>query len=144
MKKQVLTTLTMLSFLLLTALTVSAQSERIRVISIPFSFVVGHKTLPAGNYSLEPNKKDSNNVWLLQSKAGHTTALFITMAVRANETQEEVRVVFHKYGDRYFLSQIWTPGANTGRELSMPRLERQLARNVVAERMVVLTRVEPR
>jgi hypothetical protein len=138
MKKQTLRRFTVLSFLLmLTAVTVSAQSERIRVIT-SFSFIVGQKTLPAGEYTVEPNRKDSDNVWLVQSKEGHASALFTTSRVQATETQEEARLVFHKYGDQYFLSQIWTPGGNAGRELLMPRLESQLAKNSIEHRVIVL------
>jgi hypothetical protein len=138
MKKQTLSRFTVLSFLLmLTAVTVSAQSERIRVIT-SFSFIVGQKTLPAGEYTVEPNRKDSDNVWLVQSKEGHASALCTTNTVRASETQEEARLVFHRYGGQYFLSQIWTTGGNTGRELLMPRLESQLAKNAIEQRVVVL------
>ena len=129
----------MLSFLLmLTAVTVSAQSERIRVINIPFSFIVGQKTLPAGEYTVEPNRKDSDNVWLVQSREGHASALFTTSPVRASDAQEETKLVFHNYGGQYFLSQIWTAGGNTGRELQMPRLERQLAKNTIERQIIVL------
>ena len=129
----------MLSLLLmLTAVTVSAQSERIRVTNIPFSFIVGQKTLPAGEYTVEPNRKDSDNVWLVQSKEGHASALFTTNTVRVGETQEEAKLVFHKYGGLYFLSQIWTAGDAAGRELLTPRLERQLAKNTIERQMIVL------
>ena len=139
MKKQTLRKFTLLSFLLmLAAVTVSAQSERIRVINIPFSFIVGQKTLPAGEYTLEPNRKDSDNVWLVQSKEGHASALFSTNTVRASETQEEARLVFHRYGGQYFLSQIWTQGETAGRELLIQRLERQLAKDSIERQMMVL------
>lgn len=139
MKKQTLRKFTVLSFLLmLAAVTVSAQSERIRVINIPFSFIVGQKTLPAGEYTVEPNRKDSDNVWLVQSKEGHASALFSTNTVRASETQEEARLVFHRYGGQYFLSQIWTQGETAGRELLIQRLERQLAKDSIERQMMVL------
>ena len=139
MKEQTLRRFTVLSFLLiLTAVTVSAQSERIRVIT-SFSFIVGQKTLPAGEYTVEPNREDSDNVWLVQGKEGHASALFTTNTVRASETQEEARLVFHNYGGQYFLSQIWTAGGNTGRELLMPRLESQLAKNSIERQTTILT-----
>jgi len=93
---------------------------------------------PAGEYTVEPNREDSDNVWLVQGKEGHASALFTTNTVRASETQEEARLVFHNYGGQYFLSQIWTAGGNTGRELLMPRLERQLAKNTIERQMIVL------
>ena len=129
MKKQTLRRFTVLSFLLmLTAVTVSAQSERLRVTNIPFSFIVGQKTLPAGEYTVEPNRRDSDYVWLVQSKEGHATALFTTMPMRASETQEECKLVFNKYGDQYFLSQIWEAGETAGRALIKSKSERSLER----------------
>jgi hypothetical protein len=139
MKKQAFRTFTMLNLvLMLTAVSVCAQSERSEVLNIPFNFIVAGKTLPAGEYTVEPNKKDSHKVWLVQSRDGRTSALFTTMPVRASETQEKTKFVFHKYGDQYFLSQIWTPGGNSGRELLMPRLERELAKNAAERQTIVL------
>ena len=141
MKKQALKTFTMWSLLLmLTAVSVAAQSERSKVTNIPFSFIVGEKTLPPGEYTVEPNRRDSDRFWLVQSRDGRTSCLFTTMPVRANQTHEETKLVFHRYGDQYFLSQIWTVGANSGRELLMPRLERDLAKNQKIERQTIVER----
>jgi hypothetical protein len=140
MTKQALKNFTMFSLLLmLTAVSVPAQSERSKI-TIPFSFIVGQKTLPAGEYTVEPNRRNFDKVWLIQSREADASALFTTMPVRANQTQEETKLVFHKYGDQYFLSQIWTPGGSTGRELLMPRLERELAKNAKIARQTIVRR----
>src|SRR6266480_5913395 len=139
MKKQALKNFTVFSLLLMvTAVSAAAQSERSKITNIPFSFNVGEKTLPAGEYTVEPNRRDYDKVWLVQSRDGRTSALFTTMPVRANETQEKTKFVFHKYGDQYFLTQIWTPGTNSGRELPMPRVERELAKNNAVERQTIV------
>ena len=139
MKKQALKNFTVFSLLLmLTAVSVAAQSERTKVI-IPFSFIVGEKTFPAGEYTVEPSRRDFDKVWLVQSKESDTSAFFTTIPVRANQTQEEAKLIFRRYGDQYFLWQIWTPGGDTGRELVMPRLERQLAKNGIQRETVVVT-----
>lgn len=139
MKKQAFRSITILGLLLvMTAVSVHAQSERSKAINIPFNFIVGQKTLPAGAYTIEPNRRDSLNVWLVQSRDGRTSALFTTISVRASETQEKTKIVFHRYGDQYFLSQIWTPGGNSGRVLRMPRLERDVAKNSVERETIVL------
>ena len=140
MKQRTLSTLTMLNLLLmLTAVTVSAQSERIGVINIPFNFIIGQKILPAGEYTIRPNRINSKTVWLVQGSDTQAGAFFLTMPVWARETQEKTRLVFHKYGDQYFLSQIWTAGDNSGRELSMPRKEVELAKNTAERSKVSLT-----
>lgn len=139
MKKQTFGILTMFSLLLvLTAASVQAQSQR-NSINIPFSFNVGQKTLPAGEYTVEPNRKDSQNVWLLENKNGRANVLFTTIAVWSSETQEETKLVFHRYDDQYFLSQIYTAGDNSSRELPIRRRERQLAKNGIQREEVVVT-----
>jgi hypothetical protein len=122
---------------MLTVVSAGAQSKRSSITNIPFDFVVGGKILPAGDYTIEPNRRDSENVWLIKPKDGGTSAFVITNPVRATETQETTKLVFHKYGDQYFLSQIWTAGGNSGRELSMPRRERLLAKKVEREKIVL-------
>lgn len=140
MKKQALTLLNVL--LMLTALSVSVQSQQRAAIKIPFNFMVGQKTLEAGDYTVEKTRTDSDTVWLIQSRDGRTSALFITMLVRANETQDKTKLIFHKYGYQYFLTQVWTPG-NTGRRLLMTRLERELAKNPTKQRTIALTARRP-
>jgi hypothetical protein len=36
--------------------------------------------------------------------------------------------VFHKYGNHYFLRQVWSPGQSEGYELPASKVERELAR----------------
>lgn len=139
MKRQAFKNFTMLSLVLvLTSVSAAAQSDRSRTTNIPFSFVVGGETLPAGEYTVGPNRRDYEKVWLVQSRDGHAGALFATMSVRASETQEKGKLIFHKYGDQYFLSQIWTPGNQSGRELLMPRLKRELAKSGIDRQTIVL------
>ena len=140
MKKQAFRILAVLSLLLtMSAAIVHAQSKR-STINIPFSFTVGHKTLPAGEYTVEPNRGNSDNVWLVESTTGHDSVVFTTGSVWTRETQEDTKLVFNNYDGQYFLSQIWSTGDNTGRELRMPRLERQLAKSRIQREKVIVTR----
>jgi len=139
MKLQTLRKFAMLSLLLaLAAISVSAQTVRNKI-NIPFNFIVDQKTLPAGEYTVEPNRKDSDKVWRVQSSDGHAGVYVMTTPGHASKTQEKVKLVFHQYGAQYFLSQIWTPGGNTGHELTMPRQERELAKNAGKGQTVALT-----
>ena len=140
MKKQAFRMLAVFSLLLtMSAVAVHAQSKR-SIINIPFSFTVGHKTLPAGEYAVEPNRKDSNSFWLIQSVKGNDSVLFATNSIWTRETRNDSRLVFNNYDGQYFLSQIWNAGDNSGRELRRPRLERQLAKSHIQPERVVVTR----
>jgi hypothetical protein len=53
----------------------------------------------------------------------------VTSRVEAPGRQEIGKLVFHRYGDRYFLSQVWGTDQSTGSQLQKTAQERELARN---------------
>jgi len=101
-------------------------ASRLRA-KIPFNFVVGSQHLPAGDYSVKPM---SQVAVLVQSKDSRSSAVVLTTVVQAKKTQEIGKLVFNQYGNQYFLSQIWTPAADTGRELLKSRIEREIANKI--------------
>ena len=120
--------------LILTVSSVLGQSSRQTVtVNIPFNFTVGEKTLPAGEYVLQRNKRDSDTVWVIKNDHG-AVAVFLTRPVRNNDTQQETSVVFHRYENTYFLSEFWTAGSNTGREINVSDRERGLDKSIAAKR----------
>jgi hypothetical protein len=138
MRYHVIRSFTLLSLLLvLTAATVCAQSTRNRI-EIPFNFTIGQQSLPAGTYTVEPIRRDSRNVWMLQNKAGNVSVLFTTIPVWNGKTQGNTRLVFNKYEGRNFLAQIWSAGESSGRELLRSKWERQVAKNGVEREQVVV------
>ena len=140
MRKQAFGMFTMLSLLLvLTTASVNAQSKR-SFINIPFSFTVGDKTLPAGEYTIAPIRRDSHNVWQVESRNRDKSVLFTTIPVWDSHTPDETNLVFNRYDGQYFLSQILTGGDNSGRVLRMRRLERALAKSAGKREKVVLNR----
>ena len=117
--------------LLLTFSSAFGQSDRQTIIHIPFNFTVGEKSFTAGKYVIQQNRKDSDLVWVIRRK---DKALVLTRPVRANETAEETRLVFHKYDDLYFLAEFWTPGSNTGREIQISNREKSLEKALSEKR----------
>ena len=117
------------------------QSDRqTTIIHIPFNFTVGEKAFPAGKYVIEQNRKDSDTVWVIRHKDNSDKALLLTRPVRSVDTQEDTRLVFRRYDDLYFLSEFWTAGSNTGRELQISNRERALEKALAERRQdVILT-----
>jgi len=89
-----------------TALPVSAQSAKPVVLKgeIPFAFVSGSRTLPAGEYTIEIG---SNGIHFLDAKKHPIQAIFANPAEQSY-SEEQPRLVFRQYGGQYFLGQIWT------------------------------------
>jgi hypothetical protein len=70
--------------------------------TIPFGFTVGQKALPPGNYSItyvEPRVIELAN-WEKHASA------FISMTADDFIAQRPYELVFNKYGDRLFLSEV--------------------------------------
>jgi hypothetical protein len=138
MKKQALKAVTMLvsviALAFMTALLSSAQSrgQRLRA-QVPFDFVVGDKTLPAGAYDVSTITSTTNEGILVRSTDGHHKAIRLAHAVQANAPKERAMLTFRRYGSSYFLAQIWTPGLADGQEMMKSKTERaaetELAKN---------------
>jgi hypothetical protein len=123
--------------LLLTASSALGQAEPQTVVNIPFNFVVGDKTLPAGEYVIRRNKRDSDTTWVIEQKGNGANAVLLTRPTYAKNTQEENKLVFNRYMDVYFLSSIWTTGSNTGREVQLSNRERAMDK-AIGERLELI------
>ena len=121
----------------LTVVSVQAQSQRSRI-NIPFAFVAAGKILPAGEYTFGPNSSDSFHVWLLEGERGGDAVVFPTVTLRARQTQEQTKLIFSKYDDQYFLSEIWTVGEQTGYKLRVSPQEQKLVKNGTHREQVVV------
>ena len=118
---QVLTALTLVAWLMVPA--TQAQSIMLKA-NIPFDFVVGEKRLPSGQYHV----KSLNPVLTqIESKDARSTAIVLTTGMQAAKISDVGKLVFNRYGDQYFLSKIWVPSSNSGRELPKSHLEREVA-----------------
>jgi len=121
---QVLTAVTLLALAMVPA--TQAQSFMLRA-NIPFDFLVGETRLPAGDYHV---KSTNQGTMLIQSTNARSSATALTSAASAGKISDVGKLVFNQYGDQYFLSKIWVPSSDTGRELPKSRLEREVARNM--------------
>jgi len=119
-------TMLSLALLIITATAMAQAPEKITV-HAPFDFTVANKTLPAGNYiirSLSPSRL------LIRSEDGHEAVIASVFAVQAKKTPTEACLIFTRYGDQYFLYQMFVPGTDTGRELPRSHVEVQIAKTV--------------
>jgi hypothetical protein len=106
----------------------AARAQEIRVkADIPFDFVAGNRAYPAGSYRIEPI--ENTTALLLEDANKSGLAMVMPHACQSVTPAESTKLVFHRVGDTYFLSQIWVEGRSTGREFAETKRETQLARN---------------
>ena len=136
MKKQVLRFLGVLG-LLMVAGSAFAQNINVRA-NIPFSFKVSKDTLPAGQYEVRTISSSGSHVLLINNREAGRGEMFLTHAVTTSHAQaDKGKLVFKRYGDQYFLSQIWLPDNETGRELPQSARERELVAGYAPTKVVV-------
>lgn len=145
MKIRILGTLVAGIFLaLMTAASTPAQMPGTAMRAmIPFQFTVMGKTLPAGNYEIRRISDEPEGLIIRNVNDNHDRVMFETESVQTMKAPKRSEIVFHRYGDSYFLSEVFTAGEQTGRELLASRAERRLkyeaARNQIEPQTVALS-----
>jgi hypothetical protein len=122
--------------ILLTSLSVYAQSSNTMIVKIPFKFVAGKTTLPSGEYTVKSLSPSSIQILRTDNRK---SAIVLVIPVQTRKSPEVATLVFDQYGDQYFLSKLWTPASKTGRELLRSPLERDLAKGKSEHRIVTIT-----
>jgi hypothetical protein len=139
MKRELLKGFTVLVLMVALALATAAapakaQSINRVVADIPFEFSVGYKAMPAGEYSVRTmNSNSTGNALLIQSADGKISALRLSDGTEeAKKNNNHARLVFHRYGDRYFLAEVWNGVDKTGRQLLKSEEERAIERELAS------------
>jgi hypothetical protein len=100
------------------------HSEHV-VATVPFDFRTGSEVMPAGKYDIQTL---SGNVLLLRGTTQNRSQILMAMGSTTTKPTEKGRLVFHRYGNKYFLHQIWSPGATNGFELPKSHAEKETIR----------------
>lgn len=127
MKKQMLAVAGVVLLSIVAAGECRAQSRSLDV-SVPFTFEVGDKNLPAGNYRVESVQTGAGSLEVFRSNSGDVRLRISTIVTASSHGTPAPALVFHRFGNRYFLAQILT-GDGHARELFPSRQEKELARS---------------
>jgi hypothetical protein len=136
MKRQIVSLLGVFG-LLLVAACASAQSLKVSA-NVPFNFVVDKATLPAGAYSIDAISSSGSKTLLIQNRDARIQMVTLPNSAESLHPSSSTCLVFHRYGDRYFLAQIWVAGNNSGRQFRMSRHETEVATNTQPAQDVIV------
>ena len=70
--------------------------------------------------------------------------MVMTHAASINAPQAKSKLVFHRYGNRYFLTQVWSAGSSLGRELPKSAKEKEqalAAHNHASDQVTIVARL---
>ena len=108
MKRNLYVSLTAL-VLALTVNVAFAQTHSKSKANVPFSFSAAQKSMEPGSYSIIV----TDRVLQLRNDSTNETVELIAQPEESAKPQA-TRLVFHKYGDHYFLTEVWSATGQAG------------------------------
>jgi hypothetical protein len=121
MKRQFTNLFLAFGFLCVGAIGLQAQSYTLAA-DIPFAFHANGGNLPSGKYVFQ--KEVNRDVQSLRNRQTGRS-LFLGVAPQSKVNHASPRLVFHRYGSEYFLSEIWND-QGTGTHFAASKLEAEL------------------
>ncbi len=122
MKKLSVIVVALAVLLVIPASSLFAQSEG-TWFKVPFPFVVADKQMPAGLYHVESLYWNAVGI---QRSGGNVGVITLAQPTRV-PTGGEAKLIFHRYGDRYFLSEARLPRMDSGRKFYVTKEEIEMA-----------------
>ena len=117
--KKIIVFLSMATMLVALSAPLSAQSLTLKA-NVPFEFTVSGQSMPAGEYTIAAVSAGLPTIRISNADSG-----VLAVANRSdNERSGKSTLIFHRYGDQYFLSRIVS--GQTAMELPASRNEKEL------------------
>jgi hypothetical protein len=97
-----------------------AQDHKVTA-TVPFNFTVSGRTLPAGNYTIG---NDGNSPRIIRIYDREKALGVMAVTVPDTSTSGDNKLVFHRYGNQYFLSEIRTANESMTCHLTTSKQEK--------------------
>ena len=104
----------------------SANAQDKMTFEVPFAFYVGKDKLAAGKYEIA--RVSEAGYWLRNVEAGTSSLVRFNLQTPGLDRAESEKVVFNRYGDTYFLRNLYDRAGDIGRGLTESKLEKELRR----------------
>jgi hypothetical protein len=131
-------TKTIALFVMMVGLAVGAangQSTEPATFRAPFAFVIGDQPVPAGEYTF--SIVSVTGLLLVRSADGTVNVFINSLPIQKLETESRFKLVFHRYGAHYYVSEIWTPGYRRGRVMTQHPSELELAKSAAPQHVIL-------
>jgi hypothetical protein len=112
--------------------TAFAQNHSVKA-TVPFNFTVGSASLPAGTYTFKAVNSDGTLLGL--SSQEQKVAMIVMGQADANGAAQNGKMIFHKYGDRYFLSGIQYANSASQIHFSPSKTEKRASEGTLEGRL---------
>jgi len=137
MKRASLVFATMLTILSMVA-AAQLSTGRTIMVNVPFKFVVGNKVMPAGECTLKWSATGARTL-IIRNSAANAATFASASPAETDSVAGEYALVFHKYGNHYFLSAMKLEGSRITYRLPESEAEAELrAQNAPVSQEILL------
>jgi hypothetical protein len=110
-----------------------AQSSVLLKGTVPINFMIGDRSLPAGEYTV---RAVSHEVEAWYDQNGRGLFMVSTLPMGKEADLSTYKLVFYRYGDTYFLREVWSGGIS--HEVNAGPREQRIAKTHQREVVAVL------
>jgi hypothetical protein len=125
MKRNGYMILTVAALVLMSLVPAYAQLKASATVNIPFTFTVDEIRMPAGEYLIT---SPSEKVISIQRVGGTEVKVMLTTSGSVARQTGPAKLVFHKYGNAYFVAAAWMPKSDHPQEFFTSAAEIEVAR----------------
>lgn len=114
------------------------SSHQTMTANVPFAFELGSKHLAPGNYTISTLSQD-----VVEIRSSSDAAIILTCHGESYKPTKTAKMVFDRYGDHYFLRQLWfNPEEKSYLESPESKSEKQAKSSELASNSKAPTNVE--
>jgi hypothetical protein len=126
-----------MSLALLMSAAAPAQTTQLKV-TVPFEFIAGDTVLPAGDYDVHSTGLWGGKALSIQNVTSRVGTILLSTWSQLAKTSESNKLVFYRYGQKYFLAEVWTVSTNIGRKMPLDQRQTELARKQQKSEVVLM------
>jgi hypothetical protein len=126
-----------MSLALLMSAAAHAQTTQLNV-TVPFEFIAGDTVLPAGDYDVHSTGLLGGKALSIQNVTSNAGTFLLSSWCQLAKTSESNKLVFYRYGQKYFLAEVWTVSTNIGRKMPLDQRQTELARKQQKSEVVLM------
>lgn len=123
--KKYLTGLAM-TLAMLTSAAAYAQTFHLQA-AVPFDCNVGSRQSPAGIYGIQSASNREHVLYIRNMDSGEGT-FSIPQSCASAHPSSQTRLTFHRYGQHYFMAEVWVAGYTQGHQFRVVRRGAELAK----------------
>ena len=123
-------------FTVLSGTTAWGQTSQVIGVDVPFEFTANNKVHPAGRYLIE-SVGNNRAVWKIHGTRDQPTEFLLTLSL-AGSRGGDLRVTFHRYGDKQFLAGFTTQSYNVSLPASRGETMIRMARTPAPAQVIDL------